>query len=98
MSTDFQSDTAFSEPETPMVAPQEPESTAEALGDEATRQIQQVWEKVSSLLGGKPEWPWSMKRIRRLKNLLNRANLSRICMIGLLRSSLNIGINKCPYF
>ncbi len=56
MSTDFQSDTSFSEPEKPMVDINESESTAEALGDEATRQIKQVWEKVSSLLGDLPDY------------------------------------------
>ncbi len=56
MSTDFQSDTSFSEPETPMVGIKDAESTAEALGDEATRQIQQVWDKVSSLLGDLPDY------------------------------------------
>jgi hypothetical protein len=56
MSTDFQSDTSFSEPETPMVDIKDAESTAEALGDEATWQIQQVWDKVSSLLGDLPDY------------------------------------------
>lgn len=56
MSTDFQSDTAFSEPKQPTADLQDAESTAEALGDEATRQIKQAWEKVSSLLGDLPDY------------------------------------------
>lgn len=56
MSTEFQSDTSFSEPEKPMVDVKDPESTTEALGDEATRQVKQIWEKVSSLLGDLPDY------------------------------------------
>lgn len=56
MSTEFQSDSAFSEPEKTMVDNNNTESTAEVLGDEATRQIKQVWEKVSGLLGDLPDY------------------------------------------
>jgi hypothetical protein len=56
MSTDFQSDTAFTEPEKSVLDVNASESTAEALGDEATRQVKQVWEKVSGLLGDLPEY------------------------------------------
>lgn len=66
MNTEFQSETPYSEPEKPMVDPNTSESTTEALGDEATRQIKQVWEKVSALLGDLPDYVSEFfKRYRR---------------------------------
>lgn len=56
MSTEFQSDIAFSEPEKPVVEMNASESTAEALGSEATRQVKEVWDKVSGLLGDLPDY------------------------------------------
>jgi hypothetical protein len=57
MSTEFQSEAPFIEPEQPVVVEVDSsDSTAEALGDEASRQIKQVWEKVSGLLGDLPEY------------------------------------------
>lgn len=59
MSTDFQSDTTyteFTEPEGPTVIVDDADSSASALGDEASRQIKQVWEKVSALLGNLPDY------------------------------------------
>jgi len=56
MSTEFQSDQSFNEPETPPVATETSDSAASALGDETSRQVKQVWEKVSALLGDLPEY------------------------------------------
>ncbi|MFQ4139732.1 CAAD domain-containing protein [Nodosilinea sp. PGN35] len=59
MSTDFQSDTAYTEftaPEDPTVIVDNSESSASALGDEASRQIKQVWDRVSVLLGNLPDY------------------------------------------
>ncbi len=56
MNTEFESDTAFTEPEKPVFDVEASESAAGALGDEATRQVQQVWEKVSGLLGDLPDY------------------------------------------
>ncbi|MGF1519243.1 MAG: CAAD domain-containing protein [Nodosilinea sp.] len=59
MSTEFQSDatyTEFTEPENPTVTVDSSESSASALGDEASRQVKQVWEKVSALLGNLPDY------------------------------------------
>lgn len=56
MSTEFQSDAPFPEPEKPTVKAETTDSTASALGDEASRQIQQVWQKVSGWLGDLPEY------------------------------------------
>lgn len=56
MSTEFESDTAFTEPEKPVLEVDTSESTAGALGDEATRQVKDVWEKVSGLLGDLPDY------------------------------------------
>lgn len=56
--SDFQSDTTyteFTEPE-PTVIIDNSDSSASALGDEASRQIQQVWDKVSALLGNLPDY------------------------------------------
>jgi hypothetical protein len=39
-----------------MVAGKDSESAASALTDEATKQVQQVWEKVSGLLGDLPDY------------------------------------------
>ncbi|MGB5971783.1 MAG: CAAD domain-containing protein [Nodosilinea sp.] len=62
------SDTAHTEPPTPVVDPvvdpmidpvvevETTETTAGSLGDEASRQVQQVWDKVSALLGDLPEY------------------------------------------
>ena len=66
MSTEFQSDTAFTEPEKPVVEVESSESATNALGDEANRQVQQVWEKVSGLLGDLPDYVSEFfKRYRR---------------------------------
>lgn len=58
--SDYQSDTAFTEPVTPVPDPvldvDTSESTTESLGEEATRQVQIVWDKVSGLLGDLPEY------------------------------------------
>ena len=57
--SDFQSDTTyteFTEPEDPTVIIDNSDSSASALGDEASRQIQQVWDKVSALLGNLPDY------------------------------------------
>ena len=61
MSTDFQSDTTyteFTEPETNTTVTVETsaDSSASALGDEASRQVKQVWDKVSALLGDLPDY------------------------------------------
>jgi hypothetical protein len=59
MSTEFQSDatyTEFTEPETPTVTVDPSDSNASALGDEASRQVKQVWDKVSALLGDLPDY------------------------------------------
>lgn len=59
MSTDFQPDTTyteFSEPEDPTVIVDNSDSSAAALGDEASRQIKQVWDRVSALLGNLPDY------------------------------------------
>jgi hypothetical protein len=61
MNTDFQSDptyTEFTEPETNTTVTVETseESSASALGDEASRQVKQVWDKVSALLGDLPDY------------------------------------------
>ncbi|HZG40380.1 MAG TPA: CAAD domain-containing protein [Nodosilinea sp.] len=61
MNTDFQSDTTyteFTEPETTTTVTVETseDSSASALGDEASRQVKQVWDKVSALLGDLPEY------------------------------------------
>ncbi|PSR19098.1 hypothetical protein C8255_04110 [filamentous cyanobacterium CCP3] len=58
--SDYQSDTAFTDPVTPVPDPvldvDTSESTAESLGEEATRQVQIVWDKVSGLLGDLPDY------------------------------------------
>lgn len=58
--SEFQSDTAFTEPVTPVPDPvldvETSESTTDSLGEEATRQVQVVWDKVSSLLGDLPDY------------------------------------------
>ncbi|HSM83151.1 MAG TPA: CAAD domain-containing protein [Nodosilinea sp.] len=56
MSTEFQSDTAYTEPEPSVLSVDTSESAGEALGDEATRQVQQIWDKVSALLGDLPDY------------------------------------------
>lgn len=59
MSTDFQSDTSYTEftqPEDPTVIVDNSDSSAAALGDEASRQIKQVWDRVSALLGNLPDY------------------------------------------
>lgn len=56
--SDFQSDTTyteFTEPEDPTVIVDNSDS-ASALGDEASRQIKQVWDRVSALLGNLPDY------------------------------------------
>jgi hypothetical protein len=66
MSTEFQSEAPFTEPEKPMVDADTSESAATALGDEATRQVSQIWEKVSGLLGDLPDYISNFfKRYRR---------------------------------
>jgi hypothetical protein len=59
MSTEFQSETTFSESDTATdnvtKTADSMSSTASDLGKEASQQIQQVWEKVSGLLGDLPE-------------------------------------------
>ncbi|MFM7324516.1 MAG: CAAD domain-containing protein [Nodosilinea sp.] len=56
MSTEFESKDSFLGSEDPMVAGKDSESAASALTDEATKQVQQVWEKVSGLLGDLPDY------------------------------------------
>lgn len=59
MSTEFQSDatyTEFTESATPTDTVDTSDSSASALGDEASRQVKQVWEKVSALLGNLPDY------------------------------------------
>ncbi len=61
MNTDFQSDptyTEFTEPETNTTVTVETteDSNASALGDEASRQVKQVWDKVSAMLGDLPDY------------------------------------------
>ncbi len=56
MSTEFQSEAPLTEPEKLMGEADTSESAATALGDEATRQISQIWEKVSGLLGDLPDY------------------------------------------
>ncbi len=56
MSTEFESKDSFLGSEDPMVAGKDSESAASALTDEATKQVQQVWEKVSGLLGNLPDY------------------------------------------
>ncbi|MBE9136753.1 CAAD domain-containing protein [Nodosilinea sp. LEGE 07088] len=56
MSTEFESDTAFTDPEKPVLDVETSESATGAIGDEASRQVQQVWEKVSGLLGDLPDY------------------------------------------
>lgn len=66
MSTEFQSDNAFTEPEKPVLEVESSESATNALGDEASRQVKQVWEKVSGLLGDLPDYVSEFfKRYRR---------------------------------
>jgi hypothetical protein len=56
MSTEFESDTAFTDPEQPVLDAETSESATGAIGDEASRQVQQVWDKVSGLLGDLPDY------------------------------------------
>ena len=56
MSTEFESKDSFLGSEDPMVAGKDSESAASALTDEAAKQVQQVWEKVSGLLGDLPDY------------------------------------------
>ncbi len=56
MSTEFESKDSFLGSEDPMVAGKDSESAASALTDEATKQVQQVWEKISGLLGDLPDY------------------------------------------
>jgi hypothetical protein len=59
MSTEFQSESTIPESD-PTTAAQtshtEESSTASVLGNEASQQVQQVWEKVSGLLGNLPDY------------------------------------------
>ncbi|MBE9111794.1 CAAD domain-containing protein [Nodosilinea sp. LEGE 07298] len=58
--SEYQSDTAFTEPVTsvpdPVLDVETSESTTDSLGEEATRQVQIVWDKVSGLLGDLPDY------------------------------------------
>jgi hypothetical protein len=56
MNTEFESDPLFTEPEPPVLDVDAAESAAGALGDEASRQVKQVWGKVSGLLGDLPDY------------------------------------------
>jgi hypothetical protein len=60
MSTEFQSETTIPEPDqatyTTSTTSEDATSTSSALGNEVSRQIQQVWDKVSGLLGDLPEY------------------------------------------
>jgi len=56
MSTEFEPDTVYTEPEKPVLDVETSESAAGALGDEATRQVKQAWEKVSGLLRDLPDY------------------------------------------
>ena len=56
MNTEFESDPLLTEPEPPVLDVDAAESAAGALGDEATRQVNQVWGRVSGLLGGLPDY------------------------------------------
>jgi hypothetical protein len=58
--SEYQSDTAFTEPVTsvpdPVLDVETSESTTDSLGEEATRQVQIIWDKVSGLLGDLPDY------------------------------------------
>ena len=56
MNTEFESDPLLTEPEPPVLDVDAAESAAGALGDEATRQVKQVWGRVSGLLGDLPDY------------------------------------------
>ncbi|MGF1567830.1 MAG: CAAD domain-containing protein [Nodosilinea sp.] len=69
MNPEFESEAPYTEPEKPVVvvdASDSVDSTASALGDEASRQVKQVWDKVSGLLGDLPDYVSEFfKRYRR---------------------------------
>jgi len=56
MSTEFESKDSFLESNEPAVPGGDSESAAAALTDEATKQVKQVWEKFSGLLGDLPDY------------------------------------------
>lgn len=56
MSTDFESKDSLFGSEDPNSQPETSASAATALTDEATKQVKQVWEKVSGLLGDLPDY------------------------------------------
>ena len=59
MSTEFQSETTVPETDPTIAAPAghtDDDSAASALGSEASQQVQQVWDKVSGLLGNLPDY------------------------------------------
>lgn len=56
MSTEFEPDIVYTEPDKPVLDVETSESAADALGDETARQVKQVWEKVSGLLGNLPDY------------------------------------------
>jgi hypothetical protein len=59
MSTDFQSETTIPESDsttTPNPTHTEEASTASVLGSEASQQVQQIWDKISGLLGNLPDY------------------------------------------
>ena len=56
MSTEFESKDSFIGSDDPMITGKDSESAADALTDEATKQVKQVWEKISGLLGDLPDY------------------------------------------
>lgn len=56
MSTEFESKDSFLGSNEPVVPGGDSESAAAALTDEATKQVKQVWEKFSGLLGDLPDY------------------------------------------
>lgn len=57
MNTEFQSEATLPESEQTTTPPESDySSTASVLGNEASHQVQQVWEKISGLLGNLPDY------------------------------------------
>jgi hypothetical protein len=56
MSTEFESKDSFLGSNEPALPDSDSESAAAALTDEATKQVKQVWEKFSGLLGDLPDY------------------------------------------
>jgi hypothetical protein len=56
MSTDFQSEATVPEPDNTTAKPESTNTVTSALGEEATQQIQEIWTKVSGVLGNLPDY------------------------------------------